>query len=455
MSRRICAKVSKLCFNPNVPFAPSRLPFFYGWVIVVVGTIGVLFSLPGQTVGISVFTDWLIQELRLSRVQLSFAYLLGTAFSGILLPFGGQLFDRLGARKTVILTACLLGMTLFFLSQCDRLAAYLNALLGSLSGWGVAFGIIFWGFSWVRFLGQGMLTLTSRATIGKWFHYRRGLAIAISSTATAFCFALAPKILNQTVTALGWRLTWIVLGALLILVMGTIGWCFFRDNPEECGMVMDGGYRPSKAIPKNLDLIIRRDFTRLEALKTFSFWAFNLSLSFYALFATAYIFHITSIGVEWGLAETAEVFDLFVPMAVFSIATNALGIWLNDKIRIKYLLSVFCIANALAAVGMLTMPDLWGHISLISGMGMANGCFLNLSGIVWARFFGRRYLGAISGSAMSTITFASALGPFCFSLSQYYLGRYAPGILVSLFIALALALMSLWADNPQRKLEKP
>ena len=49
----------------------TKLPFFYGYVILASGTLGILFSAPGQTVGISVFTDFLIHDLNISREKLS------------------------------------------------------------------------------------------------------------------------------------------------------------------------------------------------------------------------------------------------------------------------------------------------------------------------------------------------------------------------------------------------
>ena len=57
----------------RTPFAPSRCPVFYGWVIVFAATLGAIFSIPGQTMGFSVFTDVLMAELGLSRVELSLA----------------------------------------------------------------------------------------------------------------------------------------------------------------------------------------------------------------------------------------------------------------------------------------------------------------------------------------------------------------------------------------------
>ncbi len=56
-------------------------PFYYGWIILVVASIGVLASIPGQTMGVSVFTDYYISNLSISRVELSTAYMIGTLIS--------------------------------------------------------------------------------------------------------------------------------------------------------------------------------------------------------------------------------------------------------------------------------------------------------------------------------------------------------------------------------------
>ncbi len=51
----------------NFPFDPARFPFFYGWIVLSAGTLGILMSAPGQTVGVSVFTDSLIEALAIER----------------------------------------------------------------------------------------------------------------------------------------------------------------------------------------------------------------------------------------------------------------------------------------------------------------------------------------------------------------------------------------------------
>ena len=90
-------------FN-QFPFNPAKSPVFYGWIIVFWGTIGVIMSAPGQTTGISTFTDHLIDAFGLSRNQLSTAYLIGTIASSFFITGAGRLYDRIGSRWMGILT---------------------------------------------------------------------------------------------------------------------------------------------------------------------------------------------------------------------------------------------------------------------------------------------------------------------------------------------------------------
>jgi OFA family oxalate/formate antiporter-like MFS transporter len=79
---------------PNIPFAPDRIPVFYGWIILAVGTIGIIMSLPGQTIGVSIFTESLLRDLEINRNSLSLAYLIGTVGSGLLITRAGKMYDR-------------------------------------------------------------------------------------------------------------------------------------------------------------------------------------------------------------------------------------------------------------------------------------------------------------------------------------------------------------------------
>lgn len=418
-------------------------------MIVVFGTIGVIFSIPGQTMGFSVFTDILMRELGLTRVQLSTAYCLGTVLSGLTLPLLGRLFDRIGARKMVVYTSIATGLILFYLSQTRNLLDGAKALLPGVSPLFLAFAIITVGFYLIRGSAQGVLTMTSRNVMGKWFDYHRGTALAVSGVFVSFAFSYAPRFLDQLILQTSWDRAWMILGILTLVGMTGMGWLFFRDNPEECGLVMDGPVPVRRKRVQHADSIAHRDYTRPEALRTLAFWAFNLSFTFYSLFGTACTFHIVSLGEE-AARSRSEIIGFFLPMAVVSVLTNLLCGLLSSHMRLKYLLLMMNLAAIMAVLGTLRLESSAGAIFFIVGHGVCGGAFAALSGIVWPRFFGRRWLGSISGFGMSSMVIGSGVGPLVFSLSHHLTGRYDAILWMSLTIPIALGLMAFRADNPQR-----
>ncbi|RKX30082.1 MAG: MFS transporter [Verrucomicrobia bacterium] len=441
---------------PDFPFRPGSRPFFYGWVIVAAATIGMVFTIPGQTMGFSVFTDTLIEELRLTRLQLSTAYLVGTVLSGFSLPWLGQLFDRLGARRIAVYAALITGAVLLYLSQSRPIS---DGIASLVSGMGishtvVAFSVITLGFFMIRASAQGVLALTGRNMIGKWFDYHRGTALAVSGVITGFSFAVAPRILNDLITRFGYDGAWILLGILTITVMAGIAWLLYRDNPEQCGMQMDGPQNAGKKRTLHADAIAHRDFTRSQAMRTLPFWTFTLSFAFYSLFVTAFTFHVVSIGAEAGIGRTV-VIGYFLPMAVMSVSTNLFVGWISGRTRLKYLLILMNLAAVVAVAGTINLSHGWGVILFIVGNGITGGAVIGLAGIVVPRFFGRRHMGAISGIGMSSMVVASGIGPFIFSLSISATGSYQTVLWISIVIPAVLALLSITSDNPQRKFGCP
>ena len=95
---------------------PAKSPIFYGYIILVIGTIGIYCSIPGQTIGVSVFTDPVKDALGLSRNQFSNAYMIGTIASSLVIGRAGVWFDTYGARYVAFFAALTRGnLVLMFL----------------------------------------------------------------------------------------------------------------------------------------------------------------------------------------------------------------------------------------------------------------------------------------------------------------------------------------------------
>lgn len=426
----------------RVSFPPQRFPFFYGWVIVAAATLGTIASVPGQTIGVGVFTDDLVRVLTLSRTQLTVAYMLGTIASSFLLPFAGALTDRWGTRVMITCSALGLGGSLVVMTQLDKVPAFLSSAYSLIA---VAAG----AFLLIRFFGQGCLTMVSRVAIGKWFDRRRGLATGISNILVSYFFNASPFFLNAGLEAMGWQSTYLLLALIAGAGMALVGWLFFRDSPEACGLQMDGGMDQKRGAKSRRVLAIVHEFTRGEALRTPAFWAYTLTTAWQALFMTAVGFHITAMGQEQGISREA-CYAVFPIIGVVGALSALAAGWLSDRIRLRWLLQVTVGCQVLSALGLFGLGTLPGRVLFIAGYGVSAAIFGLLLTTVWPRYYGRVHLGAISGMATSALVFASAIGPFLFSAIRDRSPSYKPVFLLSAGVPLLMLVMTVYAKNPQR-----
>ncbi|GAB5452500.1 MAG: MFS transporter [Halioglobus sp.] len=399
--------------SPQWPFDIRRLPFYYGWIIWLFSTAGIIFSIPGQTMGMAVFTDHFIEALGLSRTQLSLAYLVGTVGSSLFLTRAGRWYDQLGGRVMVALASALLALMLLYIAVADSLAARFGG------GVVVSFLLISAGYFGVRFLGQGVLTSASRNVLLVWFEKRRGLVSSARGTFVSFGFAIAPLLLAWMIANGGWReALWEL--ALCCLGFAIIALLLLRDNPESCGVLIDG-HSHDNPPPAAVN---RPSATLRQATRTPVFWLATLSLSMHSLFATAVTFHIVSIFAEAGRSQT-EAFAYFLPVAIVSTVTNLLCGWLVDTRSLKPFMIVMLASFLLGGLGLLYLENNLGYLLLVTGFGIGGGLWSVTSNLAFIRNFGPLHLGEITGLCTSIMVFASAIGPALFSLGLDLTGSYA------------------------------
>jgi len=435
----------------NKPFSPSKLPFFYGWVILVAGTIGILMSIPGQTMGVSVFTDNLIEDLGITRNHLSLAYLFGTLVSGLLITRAGKLYDKYGARVMAFISGVMLGLMLVYLTRIDRLVEAMQQWKW-LSPALVTFILLAVGFWGIRFFGQGLLTMVSRNMVMKWFDKRRGLANAVLGIFTALGFSVAPKVLNQIIERLEWRGAWILLAILVGTIFAIFVLLIYRDNPEDCGCKADGKM-PARAGRKRPPSLPDRDYSLKEARRTIAFWSFTLALSLSALYISGLTFHIVSVFETAGLTK-AKGIGIFIPTSVIAVVVQFSCSYASDYIRLKYLLILFMAGMLSTAFGLTLLGDQdWAYWVILGGNGIIWGLWSVLIGVTWPRFYGLKNLGAISGYSLSWTVIGSALGPYLFSLSADLTGSYDLVAWVCVGLSVLLFLLAFKADNPNESIK--
>ncbi|QDV26512.1 MFS transporter [Aureliella helgolandensis] len=430
----------------NFPFDPTRLPFYYGSVVLVCGTLGVLASAPGQTVGVSVFTDFLIQAHHLSRSWVSFAYFAGTIASALLITRAGRWYDRFGGRWVSAGSAAMLAVVLMGMSFSVAISEFIASVLPVHYRHHVSFAVLTLGFFAMRFFGQGMLTLSSRNMVLEWFEQRRGMAMAFIGIAVAFGFSVTPPIFEWLIQRGGWPWAWQCIAG-MIAVFSLVAFSLGRAKPEDHGLLPDGPFA-RKNRKAHVETLSGRQFTLSEARRTYSFWVFTFSVLLSALVLTAFSFHVVSIFSDAGMRRGQAV-AIFVPAACVSVIVEFVGSWFSDFIKLKYLAMVQLFGIIVLSLS-LSFLDAGPSVYLVVlGMGCMQGMFGIVSGVTWPRFFGRTHLGAISGFSTSIVVAGTAVGPYLFSVAHDQFGSYRPATLLCASVGFLLFAASFRADRPQ------
>lgn len=434
----------------NFPFSPQKSPIFYGWIILIVATVGVLVSAPGQTMGVSTFTDYLLENIGINRDQLSMAYMIGTIASSFILTYAGKLYDKYGARWVGMVTSLLLASVLVLLSQSDRIIRALvpNSNSGFYTGMAIAVLILF--FFMLRFSGQGVLTMVSRNMLMKWFVAKRGLVNGISSVFISLGFSIAPLSFDMLIQGTSWRYAWLIMAVFIGAFFTVFVFLFFRDNPEDLNLLPDNEKLDTKKEKVHVKAFKQIDLK--EARSGLTFWLFAIPLAMYALYITGFTFHLVSLFDAAGLSRE-QALAIFIPVSAASVSIALVGGWISDRIKLKYLLYLLLFGELLALFSLGNMNDGIYYYSFIVGNGIVSGVFNVLMAVTWPRFYGRQNLGKITGFVMALIVFGSALGPILFSVSYSKFGSYSFAVFGLAIVILIIAIFSFKANNPQDKFQ--
>ena len=192
---------------------------FYGWIIVLIGGLGIFSSGAGQSHTFSAFLPIITKELNISSTSISTAYMIATLVAAFLLPRMGKFVDKFGPRIVLITTIILLGF------GCLLFGAASNFLMLAL------------GFGFLRFFGQGSLMLCSSNIVTQWFDKKRGFALGLMGLGFAISMGLHPPISNYLIEVYGWRMAWVIIGFSTWIIMLPPLIFLAVNKPEDVNML--------------------------------------------------------------------------------------------------------------------------------------------------------------------------------------------------------------------------
>lgn len=190
----------------------------YGYVIVLCCFL-IMFVIVGLIMSCAgIFYKPVSEELGIDIGKFGLYMSLNFLFSTLTLSFAGRLMERYSARVILTISSAVAGLSLMAMSQFDALWQFY--ITGALFGITQAF-LLYLGFP----------TLLNR-----WFKSRMGIFIGICSAGSGIGGVLFNPIGGYLITNYGWRTTYLIFGAMILLLVTPVLALFLRDYPKDKGL---------------------------------------------------------------------------------------------------------------------------------------------------------------------------------------------------------------------------
>lgn len=320
----------------------SKLPFHYAWAVVGSGMLGIMAALGLGRFALGMMLPSMGSALNLNYSQMG--YISTANFVGYMIAvfLSGSIAMRVGPSRLVFASLAIAGGSMLFISGSNAFLPIMALYL--LTG-----------------LGSGGANVPIMGLVSAWFARKlRGRAAGFMVIGSGFAIMLSgfmvPRI-NAHLEGWGWRVNWMVLGA-LVLVISAICRAVLRDKPEEMGLRALGDERSVALDSASQDATSVYRERRIYDLGILYF-LFGFT---YVVYAT---FIVTSLVKDRGMSESVAG-GFWIWVGLLSLLSGPVFGTLSDKLgRRAGLIAVFTLQSVsylFAALG-LNEPMLYASVA--------------------------------------------------------------------------------------------
>ena len=363
-----------------------RSQFFYGY-LVVAGC----FAIQGTGVGIfytfGVFFKAFLAEFGWSRATISGASSAAFLLGGLLSILVGSLNDRFGPRLIMAVTGSSFCLGLLLMSQ-------LSAVWQLYFFYGVIVGI-----------GLSSIDVIPLTTTARWFVKRRGMMTGIVKVGTGTGQLITPLVTSIFIATYGWRISYIINGALVLVLLVSSGQLLRRD-PGQRGLLPDGD---EKTTASDLHLP-EKGISFREATLTKQFWMICVINLLIGCCAVTVIVHIVPHAMDLGISAIVAAGILSTIGGVSMVSRLVTGIAI-DRIRNKKLMIMFFLILIVSLLWLQVSKELWMLYVFAVVYALGHGGFYTLISPMVAELFGISSHGVLFGVVAFGGTVGGAIGP--------------------------------------------
>ncbi len=354
--------------------------FYYGWRIVAVAMVVYMLVIGGTYSAYGLFVLPVSAEFGLSRADMNTGLIIFNLGTATLAPFIGRALDKTPARRIMIASALLMGLSFLALGLSHSLwfsAAVLAVTLPAAA------------------LGAG--TLTTPMLIARWFAAQRGRAMALATIGMFTGGIAVTPLMGLAIEAYGWRTTLFLVGAVMTVILLGVS-LVVRDRPGdddiEAGGVQSAGQpgavaRAPLQPPTKVGVLLR--MPRL--------WLIGLSGAVAVAVGQTLLITLVPLARAAGLSA-AQATSLFPVMGVAAIIGVGVMSLVADKVDRVLLMVLICLMGAGMNVALLVLVPTYGLLIVCAAlMGLANAGLTPVFNALLADHFGANSFGTARGLA--------------------------------------------------------
>lgn len=416
---------------------PLSLPFYYGWLVLVLCFLTTLTS-AGVRSSPSVLINPLEAEFGWSRVAIASVVSINLLLFGFAGPVSGWLIDRYGSRKVMLGS---LIMLIIGVSGTMAMSHFWQFFLI----WGIVVGI-----------GAGGVGSVLTATVAsRWFVAKRGLAIGILGSASSTGQLIFLPLFMAMITYAGWRMGSMTL-IIVALVLLPMIYLWMRDDPSDVGLEpygagLSGGTSVDGVASFRGIQSADASITMREVFSTPTFWL--LAGSFFVCGGTANGLigtHLIPHEIDHGIPQVVAASIVGIMGGLNFVGTVLSGV-MTDKIQPKKWLAM---VYALRGLSLFILPFVQNYKGLF--------VFAVIYGLDWvatapptiaitADTFGKQNMGKVYGWIFMSHQIGAAIMATTAGAIRVRLGDYDFAFILGGLMAMMAAFLALQIRPTQRQ----
>ena len=391
----------------------GRMRFHYGWIILLVGFIGVMGALGFGRFAYTPILPSMKEALSLTYSQMGW---IGTGnFIGYLIFsfLGGYLATRVGPRRVISVSLVLVAISLVLtgLSDSFEFALAMRTLTGAGSA-GSNVPIMALASAWFASKRRGMAT---------------GILVSGSSIALLLLGPLIPKIL-ESFPGSGWRVCWYTLGGLTVLI-ALLNYLLIRNRPEEKNLQPVGALSvspPSTVSFSGRNLYSSRSLWHLAGV----FFTFGFSYIIYMQFFSAYLINEAKVSTE-------KAGEYLMLLGILSIFCGPFWGTVSDFIGRKYGLALVFLTQGTSYLIFGLVKSSTGYLTSTILFGLTAWSVPSIIAAAVGDTVGGRLAPAALGFTILIFSIGQALAPPVAGEIADLSGSFTPAFILSAVVAFA------------------